>query len=152
MAGLPEKRPDLQFDGLLSQAGSFEGVLDYLPFQGFMGLMPQGSTPVNETVFWHRPSGTLILTDIAFNFDETNRLETRLAAQLLGSYKTLRPSLLEKWGSRDKNAIADSVQQILQWEFDRVIPGHGSIMETGGKASFRNGYEWFLGRSLLLSM
>lgn len=149
VTGLPEKRPDLSFDALLSQPGSFEGVLDYFPFQGFEALMPQGSTSINETVFCHQPSGTLILTDVAFNFDETNRLETRLAAQLLGSYKALRPSRLEKWGTRDKAAVAASVKQVLAWEFDRVIPGHGSVMESNGKASFRAGYEWFLGRSLV---
>ncbi|MEO1127111.1 MAG: hypothetical protein AAFW84_12935 [Cyanobacteria bacterium J06635_15] len=100
------------------------------------------------TVFCHRPSRTLILTDTAFNFDQNNRLTMRLAAQVLGSYKTLRPSQLEKWGSRDKAAVEASVRQVLAWDFDRVIPGHGSIVETGGKEAFKTGYEWFLDKAL----
>ncbi len=75
-------------------------------------------------------------------------LSSRLAAQVLGSYQTLRPSRLEKWGSSDKTAIEQSIRQVLQWDFDRVIPGHGSIVEAETKAQIRAGYEWLLGRSL----
>ncbi len=146
--GLAQKRPDLQFDHLLSGAGSFEGVLDYLPFQGFASILPSGIQLAQETVFCHQPSQTLILTDIAFNFDQNNSLSMRLAARAIGSYQTLRPSRLEKWGTRDKVAVANAVKQVLVWDFDRVIPGHGSIVEDNGKAQFQAGYEWFLGRSL----
>ncbi len=99
-------------------------------------------------MFWHQPSKTVILTDIAFNFDETFPFTSRLAAQVLGSYQTLRPTRLEKWGSFDKEAVEQSIRQVLDWEFDRVIPGHGSIVETHGKAQLKAGYEWLLGRSL----
>lgn len=146
--GLPEKRPDLNFDQLLEASDSFEHTLDYCSFKGFESILPRGIKPVHETVFCHRPSRTLILTDIAFNFDQTSSLGTRLAARVLGTYNTLKPSRLEKWGSRDKTTVANSVQQVLSWDFDRVIPGHGSIVETDGKDKFKRGYEWFLGRSL----
>lgn len=141
MTGLPEKRRDLTFDKILPPVGDFEVVLDFRAFQGFQVIMPSGIKPICETVFCHHPSGTLILTDTAFSFDETYRLATRLAAQILGSYKVLRPSRLEKWGSREKATVAASVRHILGWSFDRVIPGHGSIVETDGKAQFKAGYE-----------
>ena len=152
VAGLNQKRPDLRVDKTLDQAGSFENVLDYLPFEGFSAIVPSGIQAAHETVFCHQPSGTLILTDIAFNFDETFPFSTRVAAQILGSYQTLRPSRLEKWSSWDKDTVEASIRQVLAWKFDRVIPGHGSIVETGGKAQLEAGYEWFLGRSLDLSM
>ena len=148
VSGLPEKRPDLNFGPLLTQPGSFEDTLDYLPFKGFESILPSGIKPVRETVFFHRPSRTLILTDIAFNFDRNSSLSIRLAAQILGSYNSLQPSRLEKWGSRDKAAVEASVRQVLAWDFDRVIPGHGSIIETGGKSQFKAGYEWFLNKTL----
>ncbi|MGB0562832.1 MAG: DUF4336 domain-containing protein [Spirulinaceae cyanobacterium] len=142
--GLPEKRPDLVFDRLLEQPGNFADTLDYLPFQGVAVILPTGIQPVNENVFFHRPSQTLILTDIAFNFTEENTLLTRLVARAIGSYNTLRPSRLEKWGTRDKAAVAASVEQVLKWDFDRVIPGHGAVVESGGKTQFAEGYAWFL--------
>jgi hypothetical protein len=147
--GLSTKCPNLSFDATLNQPGQFEETLDYRPFQGLRTLQPNGIVAVNETVFYHRPSKTLILTDLAFNFDPTFPFTTRLAMQVLGSYDALRPSRLEKWGSLEKAAIAASIRQVLTWEFDRVIPGHGSIVETGGKAQLQAGYEWFLGQRLV---
>ncbi len=151
VAGLPEKRPDLKFDQLLTEPGAFEGVLEYLQVQGFASVLPSGIELAHETVFYHRPSRTLILTDTSFNFDETNPLAVRIVGWIGGSYKSLSPSRLEKWGTRDKAAVETSVREILRWDFDRVIPGHGSMVETNGKAAFESGFEWFLGKSLCLS-
>ncbi|MEO0409213.1 MAG: DUF4336 domain-containing protein [Cyanobacteria bacterium P01_A01_bin.135] len=146
--GLRDKRPDLKIDALLDQTGTFAGELDYLPFAGFEVILPRGIATVNETVFFHRPSRTLILTDIAFNFDSSNSLGTQLAARVLGSYNKLKPTLLEKWGTRDKSKVETSVQQVMAWDFERVVPAHGSVIDVGGKAAFQAGYEWFLNRSL----
>ena len=146
--GLAEKRSDLAFNQQLGNAGQFGGVLDYLPFPGIALIFPTGIYPLNETVFCHRPSQTLIVTDTAFNFDHHSPWLTRWAMKLLGSYGTLKPSLLEKLGSRDKTTVEQAVQTILRWDFDRVIPGHGSLVATDGKAQFKAGYEWLLGRSL----
>ena len=146
--GLEEKRPDLKLDALVDQPGSFSNELDYLPFIGFASILPQGIVQANETVFFHRPSRTLILTDTSYNFDQTSSIVIQLAARVLGGYNKLQPSLLEKLGTRDKTHVADSVRKVLAWDFDRVIPAHGSIVETDGKRAFRRGYEWFLGYAL----
>lgn len=146
--GLVEKCPDLKLDGLLNQAGRLSEELEYLPFEGFGVILPGGISLAKETVFWHRSSRSLILTDIAFNFDENSSWEIQLATKLVGSYKVLKPTYLEKWGSRDKNQVEASVRRVLEWDFDRVIPAHGSVVETDGKAQFKAGYEWLLGHSL----
>ena len=75
-------------------------------------------------------------------------LITQLAVRTLGSYNSLRPTRLEKWGTRDKDTVAASVKRVLEWDFDRVIPAHGSLVETDGKDAFKAGYEWFLGYAL----
>jgi hypothetical protein len=148
VTGLREKCPELTLDHLLDHTGNFADTLEYLPFKGFGAILPSGIQLAQETVFWHRPSRTLIITDIAFNFDDTFPFTTQLAARVLGSYKTLRPSRLEKWGTLDKAAVEASIRQVLAWDFDRVIPAHGAIVETGGKAQLQAAYEWFLERSL----
>ncbi|MGB3616286.1 MAG: hypothetical protein WBA10_21015, partial [Elainellaceae cyanobacterium] len=146
--GLADRRPDLKLDDILNRAGTFANELDYLPFRGVKAVLPQGIATVNETVFYHRPSRTLILTDIAFNFDQNSSLGAQLAARVLGSYNQLKPSRMEKWGTRDKPLVEASVRQVLAWDFERVIPAHGSIVEVDGKAAFRAGYEWFLDHKL----
>ncbi|MEM9137805.1 MAG: DUF4336 domain-containing protein [Cyanobacteria bacterium P01_F01_bin.42] len=148
LAGLKEKRPDLQLDRLLDQPGSFEQELDYLPFEGYGAFVPWHIELLNETVFFHRDSRSLILTDAAFNFDESNSSVVQLAARALGSYKILKPTLFEKIGSREKEKVETSLRQVLKWDLDRVILTHGSVVESNGKDKLRTGYEWFLGKSL----
>lgn len=145
--GLAEKRPELKLDALLNQPGNFGDDLDYLPIDGFGALLPRGIALAYETVFLHRPSRSLILTDIAFNFDDSYPWVTQLAARVLGT-TGLKPSKFEKWGSREKDKVKASIQRVLAWDFDRVIPAHGSIVETDGKAQLKAGFEWFLDEAL----
>ena len=75
---------------------------------------------LNEVVFYHRASKTLILTDTAFNFDRSFPWLTQLGAKLMGSYDTLQPSLLEKLVIEDKNQVKASIEKIFNWDFQRV--------------------------------
>ena len=36
--------------------------------------------------------------------------------------------------AKDRAALKASLAPVLQADFDRVVPGHGAILETGGKA------------------
>ncbi|MEH2162246.1 MAG: hypothetical protein V7K38_14670 [Nostoc sp.] len=58
-------------------------------------------------------------------------------------YNQLRPSLLEKFATQDKVKVKWSIQQLLTWDFERVIMAHGSIQQDS-KSQFKAGYEWFL--------
>jgi hypothetical protein len=146
--GLPEKRLDLSFDRLLDCPGHLGSALVYLPFRGFQAWRPNGTQIYNEVVFYHHPSSSLIVTDIAANFSSMAPQMTRLSAKILGSYNRLSPSRLEKWGTQNKADVEASVRKVLEWSFERVIPGHGEIVESNGREMFKMGYEWFLERSL----
>lgn len=143
--GLVSKRPELSFDKVITnEEGSILEQVYYSLFDGFKVLDLSGASIVNEFVFFHEKSRTLIVTDIAFHFDETFSLKTRFAAQILGSYKVLSPSRLDKLAITDKEKVKKSVEKILGWDFDRVIMAHGSIIETNGKQKLKQGYEWVL--------
>jgi hypothetical protein len=70
--GLQEKCPDLQIEQIFT---AFQGQLDPdLHYQQVAGVnVPSldGLDPLNEVVFYHPSSRTLIITDIAFHFDNT---------------------------------------------------------------------------------
>ena len=143
--GKKKKKPDLAIDvPIVDCQNNLFDEIDYLLFDGFQTLYLNGYTPLNEYVFYHRASRTLILTDTAFYFDDTFVPMTQLIARLMGGYKLLRPSPLEKLATRDKITVKQAVDQVLEWDFDRVIVAHGSVLETGGKQQFRAGYDWFL--------
>ena len=147
--GLGFKQPELPIDHIIQcQAQSFVQGIEYLLFNGVRTLSTKGATVLNECVFFHPFSRTLILTDTAFHFDHSFPWTTQLAARILGSYHQLSPSVLERIATRDKQAVRQSVETVLSWDFDRVIMAHGSIIETGGRRQFRRGYEQFLGHSV----
>ncbi|MBD2742361.1 DUF4336 domain-containing protein [Coleofasciculus sp. FACHB-1120] len=147
--GLEQKRPDLVIDQILSDRTSqlFDGV-EAAMVTGFNTLHVKGYSPLNEWVFFHVKSRSLIVTDLAFHFDRNSSLTAQLVAKLLGGYQQLRPSLLEKIATQEKDGVKKSIQQILTWDFERVIMAHGSILEQDGRRQFQIGYEWFLGTSL----
>lgn len=148
---LRRKRPDLMAQGLLTETPwPLAGVLDFCPLQGFQLIDLAGFVPLQEIVFYHSTSQTLILTDACFNFDRSFPLATRWAGQCLRSYGQLRPSILEKLATRDKLAVRQSVEQILQWAFQRIVVAHGAIVTRHAKAQFQQGFEWFLDSSLAL--
>ncbi|MGB3292734.1 MAG: hypothetical protein WBB01_07110, partial [Phormidesmis sp.] len=76
-------------------------------------------------------------------------LVTQLATRVVGGYKNLRPSLLEQIATAEKEKVKRSFRRILEWDFERVIMAHGSIIEKGGKQKLKRGYESFLGEGSL---
>jgi hypothetical protein len=47
--------------------------------------------------------------------------------------------------TKDVASVRRAVQRVLQWDFQRVIMAHGTIVEVEAKQRFQEGYEWFLG-------
>ncbi|MEL7068032.1 MAG: DUF4336 domain-containing protein [Cyanobacteria bacterium J06581_3] len=144
--GLAAGHPDLPIDLELHPGDRSPWAdIEMLFFDGFKTLGAGGFESLNEWVFFHSASRTLILTDTAFHFDESSSLGVRLAARMSGIYNKLSPSKLEQVATKDKEKVRAAVSQVLCWDFDRVVMAHGSIIETGGKVAFREGYEAFLG-------
>jgi Domain of unknown function (DUF4336) len=144
-SGLEIKKPELEIDFLMrDRQGTILDEIDYLLFDGFRTFGLTGASPLNEYVFFHHQSQTLILTDTAFHFDESFSSITQLIARTLGSYNQLRPTWLEKRATQSTEKVKQSVKKVLDWDFKRVIMAHGSIVETEGKQKFKEGYEWFL--------
>ncbi|MCP4004300.1 MAG: DUF4336 domain-containing protein, partial [bacterium] len=137
--GLDTKRADL----------AFEGVLGDEPEPGWKDVVDQvliGGFPfANEVVFFHRPSATLIATDLAFNIGASSPPLTRAAFRLARTYGRLAPTLLERLLVRDRAAFRNSLERILGWPFDRIIVAHGEVSENGGREELVRGYSWILG-------
>jgi Domain of unknown function (DUF4336) len=144
--GLDAKIPALTIDRILNERGTIGNLdeIEYFLFAGFQTIGIGGSGILNEIVFWHRESQSLILTDTAFHFDASFPWQTRLVAKIIGGDRALEPTILEKIASRDKEQVKRSIQQVLCWNFHRVIMAHGSIIERDGKRQLAVGYERFL--------
>ncbi len=100
----------------------------------------QGIPDLNEMVFFHPATRTLILTDLCFNIRE-GALWTRLFFTLNGAWQRLTPTRIFQHFIQDRVAFRASVDRILRWDFDRIILSHGEIVERDGKALFRAAFE-----------
>jgi len=127
--GLAEKRRDLRFDAELGDAApaDWAGAIDQVVFRG--------APLMNEVVFLHRASRTLLLTDLAFHVARPFRGRARLFCWLVGA-RGFGPHRIVRFGIRDRPAARESLRRILEWDFDRIAVTHGDILETGGKQRF----------------
>lgn len=149
--GLELKRPELPIDRIItSNEHSFLDGIEYLLFEGLKTFVLTEFASFNECVFFHPATRTLILTDAAYYFDESFPLPltVQLMMRVLGSYRNLSPSFLEKVAIKDKEKVRQSVQKVLAWDMKRVIMAHGTIVEKDAQQKLRAGYESFLGVSL----
>lgn len=94
----------------------------------------KGAPKLEEHAFLHVPSRTLIVADLVFNFrrDESpwNHIFHRHVA---GLRRYPGMSRIFRWYIKDHMAFRESVAELMTWDFDRIIPGHGSVIETEGK-------------------
>ncbi len=101
-----------------------------------------GAPQLDETVFFHPATRTLLLTDLCFNIMHSHSFVTRLFLRVTGAYGHLGPSRIARSFMRDKKAIRRAIDRILEWDFDRVTVTHGEILEANGRAAFEQAFSW----------
>ena len=134
--GLAQKRQDFTFDQTLGPEApaAWKNELDQ--------IVVAGNPTLNEVVFLHRASHTLILTDLAFNVGPTSPFGLRLWARLNLAYGRLQPTILVKSLFRDKTAARASINAILRLDFERIIVAHGDMVRHQAKANLAAAYRW----------
>ncbi|MEO5971020.1 MAG: DUF4336 domain-containing protein [Bdellovibrionia bacterium] len=112
---------------------------DELPCISFL------DTLAGESVFIHKASGTLIVTDMTFNLtsaDFKSGIERFIFGKLNGILDQFGPSQLTKLvAARNRDSVGAALKKITAQDFDRVIMSHGQIVETEGKKKFLAGYQ-----------
>ena len=135
--GVPEKRPDLRLDATLGDQAprQWQGVIEQHRFRG--------APPLNEVVFFHPSSRTVIFTDLIFNLPAEKSADAPIFFWLLGAPGHFGPHrLVRALAIRDRAAARRSVDTILRWDFDRVIMSHGDILETGGREHMASAFAF----------
>lgn len=134
--GLAEKRRDL----------AFHCVLDRMPPSGWPEAVSlqriDGAPLMNEVALLHRPSRTLVLTDLVFNVVPDGRNRARLFHWLAGATGRFGPHRIVRFGIRDRAAARRSLDAILAWDFDRVVMSHGEILAAGGRERMRDAFAY----------
>jgi hypothetical protein len=100
-----------------------------------------GTRLLNETVFFHRVSRTLILTDLVFNVQQEVRGGEKAFLKWNRIYQRFGPSRIFRYiFVSDRTEAARSLEQLLAWDFERVIMNHGQILEVQGRQRLKNSF------------
>lgn len=106
----------------------------------------RGSRVLNEVEFFHRGSRTLILGDFIQNYPPRpgkHALNTFLKFLIPangGVPIDIRLSFIGK-----KRLGRESLERVLQWDFDRVILAHGPVLDHDAKPFVSNAFSWLSG-------
>ncbi|EKM56514.1 uncharacterized protein PHACADRAFT_160039 [Phanerochaete carnosa HHB-10118-sp] len=103
-----------------------------------------------EVVFFHPSSKTLIEADLLFNLpanEQYSKSSSSGRIPLLGNMIHPWHGLHKKlaWAAGvDKAAMKRDCKAIADWDFKRIIPCHGDVIEERGKDAFMEAFKAFL--------
>jgi hypothetical protein len=123
-ARLRTKRPDLRVDVELEQIDASS-----TPWPELVTLPIRGVPVLDEFVFIHQPSATLLVSDLVFNLHEVEGLLFPLVLRMFGTWRRLAQSKVLRRETKDRAAAAASVEALLGHPVRRLIPAHGDIVE-----------------------
>ncbi|MCB0376985.1 MAG: hypothetical protein KDD33_00705 [Bdellovibrionales bacterium] len=124
--GVNKTYPEIPWKGFFTQTPwPYEEDLTHIPVLG----MPM----VRESVFCHKKSRTLLVTDLCFNMQESKGVGTWIILNLFGTYRRFAISKLFAGAIKDKEAFKKSMDLILQLDFDNLVMSHGLSIEGRAK-------------------
>jgi hypothetical protein len=136
--GLASRRPELPPSLALAEGAPtpFADVLAHAVYAP--------SERVSEVALLHRPSRTLVLTDAAFHVRDAPRRD-RLGWRVMGVWQRFGPSLTARaFLLRDRARVADWIERLCRWDFERIAVAHGELLEGAGPATLREAFRAYL--------
>ncbi len=94
-------------------------------------LQIEGIPAGNETVWFHRPSATLIVTDLVQWWRGDLPWRAHAYASLTGVRQQLAVAHTVRLLVRDREAFCRSLQRMLHWPFTRLVMAHNTVIESG---------------------
>ncbi|KAI0711492.1 hypothetical protein C8Q76DRAFT_60115 [Earliella scabrosa] len=127
----------LQLDGAFSASNpnptlGFEDEIETCFFSGFVN---------KDTAYYHKPSKTVIGADLLFNNPPTEQFSKSTESPHSLLFSRMNPTGWQQrlfiWSKQEnKEALRREAKTVHSWDFDRYIPCHGDVIETGGKAAW----------------
>jgi hypothetical protein len=122
--GLAHKRPDLRIDRTLREPLP-PALAESVDVQRI-----EGALAVDEFVFFHRATQSLVVTDLVFHVLSPEGWLTGLVLRLVGCHRRFGQSRAWRLFVKDRAAAADSLSRVLAWPFETLIMAHGDIVHS----------------------
>ena len=106
-----------------------------------------GGSFMTEVEVFHRPSRTLILTDLIENFEPRKltwwgRLLTKLGG--VSDPDGQMPRDMRLTFRNERQALKQAVEEMIAWEPERVIFSHGRWYQANGTQELQRAFRWLL--------
>jgi hypothetical protein len=134
-------RIDFEFHPLADEAG--------YPWDEAIATLPVTGSFMTEVVFFHRPTRTLVLTDLIENFEPHKagsfvmRWLTRLGGVAAPDGQMPR-DMRVTFARRRRPQLKTAVERMVAWDPERVIIAHGRWFETDGAFELKRAFRWLL--------
>ncbi|KAK0449588.1 uncharacterized protein EV420DRAFT_1338429 [Desarmillaria tabescens] len=136
---------ELKFDGAWGLDASdtkygFEDEIKHCYFSGFIN---------KDVAFLHEASKSMIQADLLLNLPGTEQYSKSSASGKvpiigsLGPQSWLHPRFTWSMGI-DKEAMKTAAKTVDGWDFQRIIPCHGDVIEKDAKQAWKDAYTFFL--------
>lgn len=133
---VPSSCKELPLTGFLTdeQPKDWENDFEQLAFKG--------NKLLDEVLFFHKKSRTLVMGDLIQNYTIKKGEPLRNALRKVGGVadggvpRDIRLTFTERDQARK------SLEQLLSWDFEKVIIGHGPCIENEAKAFVKQAFQW----------
>jgi hypothetical protein len=140
--GLMKKMPDIKFSAELNGKAPavYRGEIEEMIFPG--------NRVVEEVVFFHRESATLILTDLMLNVHiEHQSWFSRLMARFdQVSFPNGGVPRLFRLSMKDRTVARIAAKKMLDWNPKKIIFCHGDLFTESGGEQIKQKFAWLLGQ------
>ncbi|WP_407148188.1 DUF4336 domain-containing protein [Bradyrhizobium sp. ORS 86] len=118
------------------------------PWDDTIATLPVAGTYMTEVVFFHRPSRTLVLTDLIENF-EADRINSPLMRFLIwiGGVRDpdgSTPRDMRLTFAKNHAVVKAAVARMIEWNPERIILAHGRWYDRDGTAELQRAFRWIL--------
>jgi hypothetical protein len=133
---LAAKQPGLRIDATLDRE------LPALLTDAVQVLHIAGAPRVDEYVFFHRATRTLVVTELVFNMVEPRGLLPNVVLFVMGVHGRLAQSRAWRLLVRDRAAAAASARRVLALPIQTLVVAHGEIVVHDAKAKLAAALRW----------
>jgi hypothetical protein len=127
----PSRRRRLAFDGAIEDhpPEDWGGEIECRRVRGFR---------LEEVLLFHPASRTLLLTDLCFHIQRSDSRVARGFFKANDMWQRFGPSrIIRNVTVSDRAAFRASLDGLDEWDFERILPGHGDVVEHGSAEMIR---------------
>ncbi len=135
--GLSAKRKDVAFTAMLDEQAPPDWKDDL--HQVALRAVPA----FWETVFFHRPSRTLITTDLFMNVHRAEGVFSRFVYWAEGCWKRPAVPRLIRFLVKDREQMKSDLRTIVAWPTEHILMAHGEVIREDAARVLREGLSVF---------